>query len=259
MEIKQIDFNIDSMGINLVGSLFVPDLPNTEFPALVFCHGLPAQKFDPQAISNPHDDSPTYPELARRLSEEGFASIIFNFRGTGFSGGNYHPLGWANDLEAILEWAWNRPEIDVDRIGVFGSSMGARVAIYVTSKRPEVAALVSYAAPVSLGEWSPKERLKRAREVGIIRDADFPKSVESWSEEMELLDPLGSIRRVTPKPLLIVQGDADDIVDPADAALLYDVAKDPKELIILPNVGHRFRSEPEAINRSFSWVKNQLA
>ena len=81
MEIKQIDFNIDSTGINLVGSLFVPDLPNTEFPALVFCHGLPAQKFDPQAVSNPQDDSPTYPELARRLSEEGFASIIFNFRG----------------------------------------------------------------------------------------------------------------------------------------------------------------------------------
>ncbi|MFL2639900.1 MAG: alpha/beta hydrolase [Dehalococcoidia bacterium] len=258
MEIKQIDFDVDSTGINLVGSLFVPDLKQTEFPAIVFCHGLPAQKFDPQASQDPKDDSPTYPELAKNLAQQGFVSIIFNFRGTGFSGGNYHPLGWANDLEAILEWAWNRPEIDVDRIGVFGSSMGARVAIYVASKRPEVSALVSYAAPVSLGNWSPEERLQRAKEVGIIRDPDFPSSLEQWSQEMELLDPLESIRRVAPKPVLIVQGDADDIVDPADAALLYNAAKDPKEIAILPGVGHRFRSEPEAISKSFSWITNQL-
>lgn len=259
MAVIRHDVILDSGGITLVGAFFVPDASGAH-PALVICHGLPAGPPLPAGASPPSDDGLSYPEIATLAAERGLATFIFNFRGTGPSGGNYHPLGWAHDLEAVLAWVWDRPEVDVDHIGVLGSSMGARVAIYVAARRPEVAALVSFAAP-AVDRWNmpPEERVRRAREVGIIRDINFPPSVDAWHQEMVTLDPVGSIDRVAPRPLLIMHGEDDDLVSPDDARVLYERAEEPKELVMLPGVGHRFRRESAAIQGALDWLEATLS
>ncbi len=254
---------IDSDGIELVGAISVPDGQGPH-PAVVLCHGMPAARPTPTAditLSAPTDDGLTYAEIAELCAHRGLAAVIFNFRGTGESGGNFHPLGWAQDLEAMLSWVWERPEVDIDRIGVLGSSMGARVAIHVAARRPEVAAVLSFASPAR-SRWSrsPEEMVQNAREVGIIRDPDFPPSAQRWADEYQEMDVTQSVGRVAPRPLLLMHGDADDVVSPDDAhALLEASDQSVTELMMLPGAGHRFRSNVEAVDIAVNWLVKTLS
>jgi dienelactone hydrolase len=50
----------------------------------------------------------------------------------------------------------------------------------------------------------------------------------------------GAADRVTPRPLLLVHGAADDVLPPECSAYIYERALEPKELVILPGAGHCF-------------------
>lgn len=251
---RRRDVTLDSEGISLVGALFEPDRPGPH-PALVICHGLPGGL--PQlSEAQTGDQELSYPDLASVCAARGFTTLVFNFRGTGGSGGNFSALGWASDLEAALAWMRDQQGVDVDRIAVLGSSMGAQVAICVAARRPEVAGLVAFASPLSSGWRTPAlEMVAHFREIGIIRDRDFPLSVDTWRREFEELDPLKAVARIAPRPLLILQGDADDIVAPDSARVLAERAGRPAELLVLPGVGHRFRREPRAIAAALDWLE----
>jgi putative redox protein len=67
-----------------------------------------------------------------------------------------------------------------------------------------------------------------------------------------------SVARVAPRPLLIMHGEEDDVVSPDDARVLYARAHEPKELVMLPKTGHRFRSESVAIERALDWLGEHL-
>ena len=249
------DFWLDSGGITLASTLFTP--PGTgPHPGLVLCHGMPAGPRPTSGATAPPNGDPGYPALAEVCAWEGFATLIFNFRGTGKSGGNFHSLGWVEDLDTVISWLLKRPEVDAARIVLLGSSMGAAVATYVAAHRHEVAGLVSFASPAVMGPRpQPAEAVERLRAQGLIRDPDFPPSIETWAQERQILSPVEWIGQVAPRPLLLLHGDADDVVSPESVYALFDRAGEPKELEILPGVGHRFRHEGAAIGAALEWLK----
>ena len=250
-------FRLDSEGIPLACALFTPGDAGP-FPGLVICHGMPAGS--PSILNaQPGHDGLDYPALADLCASQGFATAIFNFRGTGESAGNFHPLGWAHDLGTMLSWMQQNPLVDGDRIAVLGSSLGAAISIYVTAHRPEVAGLVTFASPAVLEPRAqPAKAVDTLRKLGVIRDPDFPSSLEAWNSEYAELNPLDWISRVAPRPLLILQGEADDVVPPQNAGNLFDMAGEPKEIKLLPGVGHRFRNEPVAVSTALEWLKVEL-
>ena len=250
-------FRLDSEGIPLACAFFTPEGAEP-FPGLVICHGMPAGS--PSSLdTQPGDDGLDYPALADLFASGGVATAIFNFRGTGESGGNFHPLGWAHDLGAMLSWMSENPQVDSGRIAVLGSSLGAAVSIYVTAHCQEVACLVAFASPAVLKpRTQPSEAVERLRKLGVIRDPSFPSSLDAWNREYAELNPLDWISRVAPRPLLILQGEADDVVPPMNARSLFDMAGESKEIKLLPGVGHRFRSEPVAISAALDWLKVKL-
>ena len=251
------EFRLESEGILLAAALVTPP-GRGPHPGLILCHGMPAGRGSRSDAEGAGDD-PGYPDLAEWCALEGFATLIFNFRGAGQSGGNYHPLGWARDLETVFDWMAQEPRVDGGRIALLGSSMGAAVAIYVTAHRPEVAALVTYAAPAGMGpRANPAEAVARLRAQGLIRDPDFPPSLEAWSQESAELSPLRWIERVSPRPLLLIHGEADDLVPVDNSLTLYQRAGEPKELRLLPGATHRFRGEPEALQVALEWLRERL-
>ena len=71
--------------IKIAGQLYLPgEGDQTSYPTVCACHGIPAH------IPDPSDRG--YALLAERICQEGFAVLIFNFRGTGASGGNFDIL-----------------------------------------------------------------------------------------------------------------------------------------------------------------------
>ena len=86
--------------------------------------------------------------LARPLHEAGYALLFFDARSHGRSDGDSFASlpRFAEDLEHAVRWLKARPEVDPQRVGVVGHSVGAGAALLVASRSPGLAAVVSLAA-----------------------------------------------------------------------------------------------------------------
>jgi putative redox protein len=185
--------------------------------------------------------------------------MFFNFRGAGLAQGNMDMLGWTRDLKAAIDFLYDLDEVDKSRLCLLGSSGGGAVSVYVAANDHRVSSLVTFACPADFtflpSEEYSKALIDRFRSIGIIRDADFPASVEEWLRGFSTISPAKWIDRISPRPLLLVHGALDDIVPAAHAHKLYERAKDPKELIILPGAEHRLRVEEKAITTALDWFR----
>jgi alpha/beta superfamily hydrolase len=248
MKAREVHLRAD--GLELVGELHVPSQDRVH-PALCICHGIPATPPDPTDRG--------YAELAQRFCHAGFATLIFNFRGTGRSGGNLDMLGWSRDLQAAIDFLYNLKEIDKTRLWLLGFSGGAAVSVYTAAQDSRVSAVVTCACPADFHSLSQKEppndTVRRFRQIGAIRDKDFPPSIEDWQKGFEIITPIDWIDKISPHPLLLVHGDADELIPLEHAQKLYEKAKDPKELKIIPGAKHRMRIEKAAMDFVLDWMK----
>lgn len=248
MKIKPVSQQID--GINIVGQLYLPE-GKTPYYTVCTCHGIPAGPPDP--------NDKGYASLAEYLCSEGLAVLIFNFRGTGLSGGNIDMPGWTRDLGAMLDYLCALDEVDKSRLTLLGFSGGAAVSVYVAANDKRVSAVVSGACPAEFGEWTrrePQSLIEHFRDVGAIRDKDFPPSPQQWLDGFGQVKPIDYIARISPRPLLLVHGDRDETVSVDDAQRLYAEAGEPKKLAIVAGAGHRLRHDEEAMAIVLEWLKS---
>jgi alpha/beta superfamily hydrolase len=142
--------------------------------------------------------------MARTFEEMGLASVRFNFRGVGASAGTFEDgVGETEDARAAADWARQRwPGIELWLAGFsFGVFVAARLAADA-QVAPRVRRLVSVAPPV-----------RRFVEPGWVSPS---------------------------APWLIVQGDADDLVDVNEVRRWVGSQMPPPRLIVLEGVGHYF-------------------
>lgn len=253
MNNKGISFKVDSL--KLVGEVFSPSgKPGQKFPALCLCHGIPAKAYVP--------GDPGYPALARTFCDLGILTMIFNFRGAGLSEGNFDMFDWTKDLSGAVDFLSALPEVDKSRLFLMGFSGGAAAAVYVAAADARVKALVTCACParfVMVGDKAGRESfIQQAREVGTIKDPGFPVSSKGWADNFKKIDPIKFISHVSPRPLLIIHGDSDDVVPVNDARQIFRRAGEPKELVIITGANHRLRLYDRAMDKARAWVKARL-
>jgi dipeptidyl aminopeptidase/acylaminoacyl peptidase len=246
------EFSLDVSDFKLSGSFYLPGEDGI-YPTVCLCHGIPSGE-----PAEPGDGG--YPALAEQICRAGFAAVCFNFRGCRTSGGNFDILGWTEDVTAVLDYLWLQPEVDRSKIALFGFSAGAAVAICVGARDINIAAVAACASPA---EWSfllgtPEEMVAHFRQIGIIRDSNFPESPEEWLDNFKTVDPLYYVTAISPRPLLIVHGDKDELVNVEHARKLYDRAGQPKKLVILEGAGHRLRRNELAIKTILEWLNQTL-
>jgi len=248
MKIESICLKSDEL--ELAGELFIP-LSNEPCPALCICHGIPATPY------NPEDKG--YSMLAQMFCAAGFVTLIFNFRGAGRSQGNFDITGWSRDLQVAINFLYNHRATDKARLCLLGFSGGAAVSVYATAHNPWISSLVTCACPADFGPLANAEKLtptiQHFREIGAIRDNDFPPSMEEWLNGFKAISPIQWIGMVSPRPLLLIHGDADETAPVEHACKLYQEAKEPKEITILPGAKHRLRLEEKAMTTALDWLK----
>ncbi len=246
---ERISFIVDNLRIT--GEIYYPPQARGLQPALCLCHGIPA--------SVPEPNKRGYPVLAEMFAKEGLITAIFNFRGTGDSEGNLDMLGWTRDLDAMISCLARFPKVDQSRIILMGFSGGAATSAYVTAHDKRISALGLFACPAEFSRLSQEQGLEKmlqqCRSVGTIRDKNFPPSLEEWGQHFHQISPISWIDRVSPRPLLIVHGDKDDLIALSHAQRLYDKAKEPKQLVIIPGGEHKLRTNEAAVSTALGWLK----
>lgn len=245
-------FSLELEGFNLVGEAYVPR--RQPAPALCLCHGIPRG-------TPPEPGDGGYPLLARRFAHAGFLTAIFNFRGTGNSGGNFDMLGWTRDLQKVMDYLCAMSETKQREIALMGFSGGAAVSAYVAAHDRRVSSLVLCSCPAQFRLAVHRERadlmVTHFREVGIIRDDGFPPSTEDWLAGFRQVTPIRWVEGICPRPLLIIHGTNDNVVDPRDAWALYEKAGQPKDILMVEGAGHRLRTEDRAIEAALGWLQAQ--
>ena len=248
MYVEEIHLKAD--GLELRGELRVPsrDRPH---PGLCICHGIPATPPDPTDKG--------YALLAEQFCDAGFVTLIFNFRGTGRSQGNLDILGWTRDLQAALDLLYSLKEVDKKHLCLLGFSGGAAVSIYTAAHDPRVSLVATCACPADFHSLhqreTPIESIQRFRQIGAIRDNDFPPSIDEWQKGFETVTPIDWVDRISPRPLLVVHGDTDELVPVEHARRLYQKAKEPKELKVIQGAQHRMRVNQAAMDFVLDWLK----
>lgn len=134
-----IAFRSEADSLHLGGKLVLPAGAGAgPFPAVVFVTG-----------SDP-DTREAWQFEARALAAHGVASLLYDKRGVGESGGASHDLAsWddlAGDVEGAVNYLHTRSDlIDPRRIGLVGQSQGTWIIAKVAARDPGIAFLVSIA------------------------------------------------------------------------------------------------------------------
>jgi len=250
MIIRPVSLKVDE--IDIWGQLYLPG-DKWIYPGICLCHGIPGGQRQPGDRG--------YPGLAERICRRGWAVVIFNFRGTGDSGGNLDIGGWTRDLTAVIDYFIAQPGVDKSKLALVGFSAGVAVSIYVAANDPRVKSVAALACPAeftfsALGN-DPQAIIEQYRSIGLIRDEGFPDSIENWVYNFQLVRPLQYIARISPRSLLLVHGSRDGIVAVGDAARLYKLAGEPKQKIIIEGAGHRLRQDERAVAALLEWLLSQ--
>jgi len=249
------EITLEVEGLKISGQLYLPGKGDrAPYPAVCLCHGIPAKRPDP-------NNDRGYHLLAERICGEGLAVLTFNFRGAGISDGNLDLSGWTRDLKAAIDYLWALSEVDRSHLSLLGFSAGAAVSIYVAAQDNRVSSVASCACPLEftslIGANDLQSVIDHFRDIGAIRDKDFPPSVEDWVDGFRLVNPVRYVAEIAPRPLLLVHGNKDEVVDVGHVYKLYAGAREPKQVIVVDEAGHRLRQNDRAMAIVIDWLKSQ--
>jgi fermentation-respiration switch protein FrsA (DUF1100 family) len=175
------------------------------------------------------------------LHQHGYGALLFDFRAHGESEGTLSTLGYAEveDLRGAVAYLLTRPEVNGERIGVVGHSMGGAVALRGAARIPEIRAVVAQSAYTSV-----EENVGTAvRAFMRLPPCLFARLVAWFGEretglEIRQVRPIDDVARISPRAVLIVQGAEDHAVPPENGIRLYEAAGQPKEFYLVPGAGH---------------------
>jgi len=247
MQEKSIAFQ-DKQGRKIVGTLLIPE-GKGPFPAVIVCHGFKGNRNEKHIKA-----------IAEAISDKGLVTLRADFtKEPGESSLPFADMTVSYELE-VLDQAVNYlktlPEVNQEKIGLTGHSLGGLLVAWYTAAHPEIKA----AAPLS-GVYSFPRLLERRRGEGItrglkeeaeekgfvyvysksqkrdlkIRDAFFQ---DAQKYEMdEVIDSLVG-------PILVVAGTADEAVTIDHAQHYYDRAfSKEKQLKIIKGADHSYTKE----------------
>lgn len=175
------------------------------------------------------------------LADHGYGVLLFDARGHGLSGGRAMDFGWNGDADtmAAVSFLAERDDVDPDRIGAIGLSMGGEQALGALAADPRIHAVVAEGATGRVaadGAWVSdeyglqgqlQEGLDRLRYafVDLLTEAPRPQSLRS------------SAAAAAPRPVLLIA--AGEVPDEALAGVhIQSGAPESVELWEVEGAGH---------------------
>jgi uncharacterized protein len=149
--------------IHLEGVLLLPETKGP-FPGVIICH--------PHPLYGGDMDNGVVLAVCASLGEKTIASLRFNFRGVGNSGGSYNEgRGEQDDITAALDYLATLKEIDERKIGLAGYSFGGMAADAVAMKDNRVKQLALISPVLGDSGWAQLKEYAQPKLI-LIGDED---------------------------------------------------------------------------------------
>lgn len=248
-------FTLTIGGAPVKGQAFVPATGGDRGTGLIISHGIPS------GITPQNPERHGYDYLGRFFSRRGFTTLIFNFRGTGSSGGNLDLVNWTEDLREVINYyvhTYGTPSPDLI---LMGFSAGAAVSVEVAVGDRRVKALALGACPQNFVFFA--DRLPAAdlwgwfKAAGMFRQPESLPTPEKWITRLLSICPEDKVAQLAPRRLLIMHGDEDEVVPCTHAEELYRRAGKGinRRLVLFPGVGHQLRVSRRVWRYLAHWLK----
>lgn len=208
-------------GSSLVGVLRLP-VGTGPHPTVILIPGLDSTKEE-------------FREVERAFLDRGMATFAMDGPGQGEVEWTL-PIrpDWEVVGEAVLEHLSNVPEVDLDRVGVWGVSLGGYYAARLASADLPIQATVTLSGPYSFGAaWDNLNPLtRRAFEV-----RSYSTNADEAQKHAQQLTMEGRAANIS-RPLLVVMGKRDRLFPYSDAERLVAESGPTSELLLLENGNH---------------------
>jgi fermentation-respiration switch protein FrsA (DUF1100 family) len=127
----------------------------------------------------------------------------------------------------------------VERVGLYGISMGGASPLLAAAEDPEIAAVAADCSFANLEEMVEQRFFFLPRSVR----SPLGETVRDWVERsvggmLDQVDPEAAVRSWRPRPLLVIHGERDLLTPAAHAKRLADAGGGQSELWIVPGAGH---------------------
>jgi fermentation-respiration switch protein FrsA (DUF1100 family) len=188
------------------------------------------------------------------LHRRGFGILLPAMRTHDMSDGAIITFGKfeLDDIQAWYDFVLRQPNVDPQRIGMLGNSLGGTLALEFAARQPGIAAVVAHSAFSSLNDTIDTS----VRFFTGMSPFPFAPMIRFWAEReagiaVEDVDAKAWIGRISPRPVFLMQGGADVVIDVASGDRLFAAAGEPKELWFEPDIAHaRFdTARPEEYER----------
>lgn len=198
-------------------------VPSRNGAAVVMVHGAGANRtwFLDEAVA---------------LSQRGIGVLLYDNRANGESDGDTQSWGdhEQDDLRGGLNFLQAQPDVDPQRLGAAGFSIGAYTVAMVAAQDPRIRAVVLKAVWTSL----PDELLFMAGPTGRF-NAWLLGQEFSWAGvRLDRVHPGDLVAAIAPRPLLVVAGDDDHDAPMTVSRAVYEAAREPKQWRLIPGATH---------------------
>jgi len=189
--------------------------------------------------------------IVERYLARGFDVIAYDSRGHGESAGDTCTYGFfeKRDLRRVIDAFGHGP------IVLFGTSLGAAVALQEAAIEPRVSVVVA-AESFSDLRTVAVERAPMFFTRGVITRA-FALAEREGAFQVDAVSPLQAAALIH-VPVLLIHGAADVETPPDHSRRIYEALKGPKRLILVPGVGHNHSLQPEVWPEIDAWIDRAL-
>ncbi|MDO4564194.1 MAG: alpha/beta fold hydrolase [Clostridia bacterium] len=138
---ETITYESSERGVDITAVVTLPTY-QTDYPLVILAHGHGGGK----------DENIGFPAIAEALARQGIASIRMDFSGCGASVEDFALNTQSNMKDDIMDGLWYMLEnydVDASNVGIFGYSMGGRLALELIDERAYDFAAAVFLAPAA--------------------------------------------------------------------------------------------------------------
>ncbi|MFH1538107.1 MAG: alpha/beta fold hydrolase [bacterium] len=142
------------------------------------------------------------------------------------------------DVRRAVDYLQERDDIDGDRIYYIGISMGSIQGVLVTAVEKRIKGLITVVGGGNFTECNP-----------------LYKAMPSKKDLLDIMEPTNFVKEISPRPILMLNGEKDPLVPPACARALFEAAGEPKEQVFY-DTKHNIPLE-EGMEKVINWLNER--